>query len=148
MLLVLVATAAIVIYVRLRLASVPLERDEGEYAYAGQLILSGLPPYDAVYNMKFPGAYYVYAAIMAALGQTDWAIRVGLLTVHLATAGFVFAVGRRVVGPIAATVAAMTFMLLALDRWAMGVFAHATHFIILPAVASMLRPSSRNRLLP
>ncbi len=35
----LVFTAAI----RIRLLAVPLERDEGEYAYAGQRILLGVP---------------------------------------------------------------------------------------------------------
>lgn len=30
---------------RLRLLDLPLERDEGEYAYAGQLLLQGIPPY-------------------------------------------------------------------------------------------------------
>jgi hypothetical protein len=102
MLIVVGAVAAVTLYVRWRLATVPLERDEGEYAYAGQLILTGLPPYGAVYNMKFPGAYYAYAAVMAVLGQTDWAIRMGLLIAHLATAGLVFAVARRWAGPRAA----------------------------------------------
>jgi 4-amino-4-deoxy-L-arabinose transferase-like glycosyltransferase len=137
MLVVLGAVAAVTLYVRWRLATVPLERDEGEYAYAGQLILAGLPPYGAVYNMKFPGAYYAYAAVMALLGQTDWAIRMGLLITHLATAGLVFAVARRWAGPLAAVISAATFMLLGLDRWAMGMFAHATHFIALAAVASI-----------
>jgi hypothetical protein len=31
--------------IRYGLLDVPLERDEGEYAYAGQLILKGIPPY-------------------------------------------------------------------------------------------------------
>src|SRR5947199_6267506 len=31
--------------VRIRMREMPLERDEGEYAYAGQLILQGIPPY-------------------------------------------------------------------------------------------------------
>ena len=44
-LLVVIAFLAIV---RLRIASVALERDEGEYAYAGQLILQGVPPYRLV----------------------------------------------------------------------------------------------------
>lgn len=52
-----VATAAI----RLRLLALPLERDEGEYAYAGQRILEGHPPYERLYNMKWPGTYYCYA---------------------------------------------------------------------------------------
>jgi len=50
--LVLVFTAA----VRFRMLDAPLERDEGEYAYAGQLMLEGVPPYLAAYNMKFPGS--------------------------------------------------------------------------------------------
>jgi len=40
-----VAALVIVAAVRLRLLNLPLERDEGEYAYAGQLIRQGIPPY-------------------------------------------------------------------------------------------------------
>src|SRR5664279_2208942 len=39
-----VATILPVAVVRLRLLNLPLERDEGEYAYAGQLMLQGVPP--------------------------------------------------------------------------------------------------------
>ena len=35
--------------VRWRLAAMPLERDEGEYAYAGQLMLEHIPPYKFAY---------------------------------------------------------------------------------------------------
>ena len=78
-------TLAFVIFVRMRVAPVPLERDEGEYAYAGQLILHGVPPYSLAYNMKFPGVYYAYALILACFGQTSTAIHVGLLLVNVAT---------------------------------------------------------------
>ena len=44
-------------YVRFRLRGFPLERDEGEYAYVGQMILQGIPPYQLAYNMKLPGTY-------------------------------------------------------------------------------------------
>jgi len=47
----------LVIAIRVRLLGIPLERDEGEYAYAGQLMLQGIPPYKLAYNMKFPGTY-------------------------------------------------------------------------------------------
>src|SRR5256885_275425 len=60
--------------VRLRLADAPIERDEGEYAYAGQLILDGVPPYALVYNMKFPGTYYAYSVLMALAGRTSWGV--------------------------------------------------------------------------
>src|SRR5438067_7424263 len=63
-------TVLLVIAVRVRVRDMPLERDEGEYAYAGQLILQGVPPYKEAYNMKLPGTYAAYAAIMAVFGQT------------------------------------------------------------------------------
>ena len=40
-----VIVSGLVIAIRIRLLGIPLERDEGEYAYAGQLILQGIPPY-------------------------------------------------------------------------------------------------------
>jgi len=52
LLLLLILTAVLII--RVRLADIPLERDEGEYAYFGQLILEGIPPYSLAYNMKLP----------------------------------------------------------------------------------------------
>jgi hypothetical protein len=69
----------IVIAIRIRLLGIPLERDEGEYAYAGQLILQGIPPYKLAYNMKFPGTYAAYAAIISIFGQTIAAVHLGLL---------------------------------------------------------------------
>src|SRR6185295_10104267 len=117
----------------------PLERDEGEYAYAGQLILQGVPPYALAYNMKFPGTYYAYSAILAVFGQTPWGIRVGLLLVNAATTILLFQLGRRILGTAAAAaVAASVFALLSLDRWVAGPLAHATHFVLLPAVGGLL----------
>src|SRR5881409_4340082 len=75
----------LVIAIRIRLLGVPLERDEGEYAYAGQLILQGVPPYTLAYNMKFPGTFAAYAAIMSIFGQTIAGIHLGLLLVNTAT---------------------------------------------------------------
>lgn len=124
--------------IRLRLASVPLERDEGEYAYAGQLLLQGVAPYQLVYNMKFPGVYYAYSVILALFGQTPWGIHVGLLLMNAATTPLLFLLARRWVGERAALFAAAAFAVLSLDRWIMGVWAHATQFVILPAVAGLL----------
>jgi 4-amino-4-deoxy-L-arabinose transferase-like glycosyltransferase len=135
---ILVATLILVVAVRLRVADAPLERDEGEYAYAGQLILQGIPPYGMAYNMKFPGTYYAYAAIMGVLGESPRAIRIGLIAVHVATVVLLFLLGRRLLGTFAASIGASSFALLGLDRWSMGVFAHATHFVLLPAVAGLV----------
>src|SRR5688572_15481037 len=124
--------------IRLRLAEVPLERDEGEYAYAGQLILQGVPPYSLAYNMKFPGTYYAYALVMAVFGQSAWAVHAGLALINTATIVLVFLLARRWLSATAAVAAAAAFAVLAIDRWTMGIFAHATHFVLLPALAGFL----------
>ena len=81
--------------VRVRLLDVPLERDEGEYGYAGQLILQGIPPYKLAYNMKPPGTYAAYAVLMAVFGQTTRGIHLGLLLVSAASSLLVMRLGRR-----------------------------------------------------
>ena len=73
-----------VVIVRIRLLATPLERDEGEFAYGGQLMLQGLPPYQLFYNMKFPGIYAAYALLMALFGQSASGIHLGLLVVNIA----------------------------------------------------------------
>src|SRR2546428_5739106 len=67
---------------RLRLLNVPLDRDEGEYGYFAQLLLQGVPPYAQAYNLKLPGIYGVYAAILAAVGPSPAAVQLGPLVVN------------------------------------------------------------------
>ena len=55
---------------RVHLFGIPLDRDEGEYAYSGQLLLQGFLPYAKVYSMKLPGVSGAYALMMAIFGQT------------------------------------------------------------------------------
>src|SRR5438445_4277949 len=86
-------TILLVVTIRVRLRQMPLERDEGEYAYVGQLILQGVPPYKEAYNMKLPGTYAAYALIMAVLGQTDSAIHIGVALINAASILLLFLFG-------------------------------------------------------
>jgi Dolichyl-phosphate-mannose-protein mannosyltransferase len=122
---------------RLRLLDLPLERDEGEYAYAGQLILHGIPPYKLLYNMKWPGTYAAYAAIMGIFGETITGIRIGLLIVTSATAICIYLLTKRMFGRVGGVVAAATQLILSITLPAMGPYAHATHFVALAAVAGL-----------
>jgi hypothetical protein len=122
---------------RLHLLDVSLERDEGEYAYAGQLLLQGVPPYELAHNMKLPGIYMVYAIVMAVFGETARGIHLGLLVANACTTGFIFLVGRRLSGPVAGLVAAGCFSVLSSTYAVQGVFANAEHFVILPALAGV-----------
>ncbi|HET8965017.1 MAG TPA: glycosyltransferase family 39 protein [Candidatus Acidoferrum sp.] len=123
--------------IRFRLRDMPLERDEGEYAYAGQLILQGIPPYQLAYNMKLPGTYAAYALIMAVFGQTATGIHLGLIVVNAACIFLVFAIAKRIFEPAAAVVAGSTFALLSIRPQLLGLAGHATHFVALAALASI-----------
>lgn len=125
---------AIVLFARFRYLDVPFERDEGEYAYAGQLILEGLPPYGEVYNMKWPGTYVMYAFIMFLFGQTVTAVHLGLLIINLITAFFLFKIGRHLLGRLAGMVAAVSFMLLSVGPEVQGAFANTEHFVLVFAM--------------
>jgi hypothetical protein len=124
--------------IRLRLADAPIERDEGEYAYAGQLILDGVPPYALVYNMKFPGTYYAYSLVLALFGQSSWGVHAGLLIVNAASTILIYLIGRRLLGEFGGLVASIIFAVMTLDQGVLGAYAHATHFIVLPVLGGAL----------
>ncbi len=124
--------------IRMQLFDVPLERDEGEYAYAGQLLLQGFPPYGQIYNLKMPGVYAAYALIMSVFGQTPGGIHLGLFVINAATVLLLFLLGRKLVDAFAGTVAAASFALLSMGQQVQGIFANAEHFVILAAVSGIL----------
>ncbi|HEV2390913.1 MAG TPA: glycosyltransferase family 39 protein [Verrucomicrobiae bacterium] len=134
----LLVVLALVVFVRIRLLHTPLERDEGEYAYAGQLLLEGIPPYQDLYSMKWPGTFAAYAGIMGLFGQSIAAIHLGLLLTNLATAALLFFLARRIAGTVAGLVASVAFALLAIIPASFGLAAHATHFVLLPALGGVL----------
>jgi len=142
---------AVAAFIRLRLAGAPLERDEGEYAYAGQLILQGVPPYQAAYNMKLPGTYAAYAALMAVFGQTADGIHRGMLLVKGGAILFLFLLGRRLFSSRAGLAAGACYALLSACPAVLGTSAHATHFVVLPALAAtwlLLRGLESGRMGP
>jgi hypothetical protein len=128
----------LVIVVRVRLLTIPLERDEGEYAYAGQLLLEGIPPYKMAYNMKLPGTYAGYAAIMAVFGETTAGIHFGFLLVNLGALALLFFVARRLLDLPHAALACVCYALLSMCTGVLGLEGHATHLVVLAALAGLL----------
>src|SRR5271168_4663019 len=117
---------------------IPLERDEGEYAYAGQLMLHGIPPYTLIYSMKLPGTFAAYAAILLLFGQTAKGVHLGLLAVNAVTTFLVFLLGKRLFGPLAGLVAGSSYAVLSTSPTVIGFAGHATHFVVLFAVGGVL----------
>jgi hypothetical protein len=123
---VLAATAA----ARWRLLDVPLERDEGEFAYMGRLILEGEPLYKEAANMKWPGTYLAYAAGMAAFGETARGVHLTLLATNLLSIVLVFLIGGRIAGPYAASTSAAAFAAMTFSPHMSGFSAHASDFVV------------------
>ena len=145
----LAAVLVLVAVVRVRLLQAPLERDEGEYAYMGQLLLKGIPPYAEAYTMKLPGVSFVYAFFMALFGQTTTGIHAGLLLVNGVSMYLEYRLARRVLDEQAALISLAAFALLSLSQSVYGVYAHATHFVVLFCLAGfllLLRYLDRGRL--
>ena len=142
-----VAVLGLIVAIRIRLLGIPLERDEGEYAYAGQLLLQGIPPYKLAYSMKFPGTYAAYAITMFLFGQTITAIHLGLLLVNTATSALIFFIGKRLLNSTVGVAAAVSYALLSLSPSVLGLAGHATHFVVLPVLGgAFLLLNQRNRL--
>ena len=129
-LLVLLTTA----FIRFRVLDVPLERDEGEYAYAGQLLLHGTPPYELAYNMKLPGTYFAYAIGMAVFGQTTAGVHLTLLAVNSLSIVFVFLLGRLLFGLAAGLTACASYAVMSVSPAVLGMATHANQFVVLFAV--------------
>src|SRR5664279_3022913 len=125
-------------FIRIRLLDMPLERDEGEYAYAGQLILQGVPPYELAYNMKLPGTYFIYALGMAVFGETSAGVHLTLLAANALTIVFVFLLARKLFGTTAGLVACASYGVMSVSVPVVGMAAHATQFVVLFAVPATL----------
>lgn len=115
---------------RWKMAGLLLERDEGEFAYMGQLLLDGVPPYQEAGNLKWPGTYAAYAVGMAVFGETIEGIRLTLLVVNSISIVFVFLIGRHLAGGRAAAMSAASFAVISFSPRLLGVLAHATHFVV------------------
>ncbi len=123
--------------IRYRFIDIPFERDEGEYAYAGQLILDGKLPYDQMYSMKLPGVYASYALIMALMDETRQSIHVALIIINALTILFLFLLGSHLSSLGGGIFAAITFSILSLGASVHGIIANAEHFVILFSTAGL-----------
>jgi hypothetical protein len=128
----------VALYCRIRLLPIPLERDEGGFAYIGQQLIHGVPPFKSG-NMKvLGGIHFAYAGIMALFGESAWGIHVGLLLVNAASTWFMYCLARRLFVGETAILTAAVFAYLVTSQSVLGVFAHATQFVMLFVLAGLV----------
>jgi hypothetical protein len=119
------------------LASIPLERDEGEYAYIAQRWLRGDVPYRDAFDQKPPGAFAVYAACFVLFGESIESIHWGVQLYTLLTLVGIGWIARRVGGPGAGWVAAVLAAFMTADASVLGNAANTETIMILPLTAGL-----------
>src|SRR5262249_12767504 len=100
----------------------PFGRDQGVFAYAGSVILRGGWPYRDVWDVKPPGIYYTYAAMLACTGSSMAGVRACDLLAVVATTLLLRSVLRPMIGAVAAWLGALLYpaMYLRLGFWGMA----------------------------
>lgn len=122
-------------YFRSKFLSIPLERDEGTYAYMGQLLLDGKRPYLDFYEMKPPALYYSYALLVGLVGTTVEGLHAAALMVCVVTAVLIYYICKILYHREAGLMAALVYLILSLGRIPGGYTAQAEHLVVVWAVA-------------
>lgn len=132
-------TLCLVVFVRLRLLSMPLDRDEGCWAYGGWLLLEGNPPYNYFYEIKMPGIYFLYAFFMMIFGQTTEGIRIGVLFFVLINMFLVYKLSRKISNDNENSLLSSSFYgLLSLDSGTLSLSGYTTHFVLTFVMLSII----------
>ncbi|MFN4258543.1 MAG: ArnT family glycosyltransferase [Gemmataceae bacterium] len=133
----LLVIAGLALALRWPIADIPLERDEGEYAYIAQRWLQAEVPYRHAFDQKPPLVFAVYALIFLAFGQSVAAIHWGAQLYLIATAFFLFLIGKRLFTPPTGILAAAFLLLTTMDVSVLGNAFNAESVMLLPLVAGM-----------
>lgn len=142
-----------VVYViaRISFTDIPLNRDEGTYAYLGKVAMSGGVPYWDFYEMKPPGLYYFYGLLGAIFGYGESGLRIGLMVLNILNAWWIFKISSELFKEKAPSiVAAALFLVFSLSQ---GVFGHsavaeqAVIAFVLPSLFLLVRAKSNQDLM-
>ncbi len=130
--------AAFSVALRLPFVSVPLNTDEGGYAYTAHWMMRGLVLYRDLWFDRPQATFLIYAAMERFLGESVEALRVGAALYNAATAVLLAALGRRVFGARAGLLAALIFAAASASPVAEGFTANGELLMNLPVVGALL----------
>ena len=123
-------------FARMQLIEMPLERDEGSYAYIGQLLLDGKLPYKDFYEMKLPGLFYLYAILVLLTGKTATGLHLGSSIICLVSSWLVFNICKSLYNKESGLIAGLTFCSFSLAPNVFGFTAQAEHFVSFQVILS------------
>ena len=127
--------ALFLLIVRMNFFEIPMERDEGIYAYAGKMILQGKTPYIDFYEQRFPGIFYMYAVLVGLFGYSLKGLAIGIFFVNLATMGFIYFGVKKLWDNFTGILAAGAYTFLVFGPYASGFSRQSEHLMVFWATA-------------
>lgn len=121
--------------IRIGFREIPMERDEGTYAYMGGLVLQGAVPYVDFLEMKPPGLYYSYALLHALSGGDATLMHVWMALLWAGGATLLYSWARRWFDAGAALVTTVAYGSLSLSAHASGFTIQADHIVAFLTIA-------------
>jgi hypothetical protein len=124
--------------IRLQFIKIPMERDEGQYAYYGMLLLEGKVPFVDFGESKLHGIYYTYAFLELIFGKTLSGLHVAFLFVNLLTIWLVYHIGKLLASDVAGLLSAGAFALISMAAGLSGYTVQSEHLVALFVSISVL----------
>ncbi len=121
----------LIAYIRSNFLNVPFERDEGSYAYCGNIILDGAIPFKDIGSQRLPGVFYSYAVMVAIFGYTLKSLHIGFIILNIISAIIIFLIGRRLFNNAAAIACALCWALLSMNMGISGFTIQSEHIVAL-----------------
>ena len=119
----------IILFWRAQYADFALDRDEGTYAYLGNLMMNGGTPYVDGFEMKPPGLFYIYGLMTSIFGYSAEGIHNSVSYSNFIGAIFIFFSFYIYKKPWAALTAGTVFSFMAFNPWMSGFAGVAEHFM-------------------
>ncbi len=114
---------------RINLLAIPLERDEGSFAYIGHWLFKGRELYTDMLDSKLPGLYTIYGLSTALFGYHSTGVHMGLFLANIASAVCLFLLSRHLFNALVAALTTSFYLFLAVSPNMVGFASHATQLL-------------------
>lgn len=135
---ILILLASLLVLVRFPFLQVPLERDEGEYAYCAWQIGQGASPYRDIMTCVPPAVFFLYRMAFVIFGSTLQGIRLFTLFYLILTLCLFYYLARNLLGRWGAFLSGVIFVFLATNPGILANMSQREIFAALPLMASFI----------
>jgi|ERR1051326_464672 hypothetical protein len=128
----------LIVGIRKNFLTIPFERDEGSYAYAGRIILDGAKTFLDIGSQRLDGVFYAYAVIVGLFGYSVKNLHIAFLLMNIGSTIMLFFLSKRLLNNLAGVAAALMFALLSMTPRASGFTIQSEHIVAFLIVGALL----------